>query len=153
LGIIIPALFAFLSEGYVFFAVTGMILISSKARHRLGKEFLGLTDFEYSKIAVAGPMACIIFALILSLVNTLSVAVVWLIKINIALAIANMLPIPLITGSVAFFGSKFFYLFSFVFIIFASILMWYINFFFVIFFALILASLLVTIAYYFGEVK
>jgi hypothetical protein len=152
-GIILPLLIAFLSEGKIFFAVTGMIILTSKPMYRLGKRYVNLTEFETSKVAIAGPLSCIILALVLSLINPGHMFVTWLIKISIAVAIANMLPLPLIAGGVGFFGSKFFYVFSFGFILFAALLVWYVNVIATLLLALIIAIVLVTVAYYFGEVK
>ena len=153
LGVILPLLISFLSEGKVFFAVTGMIVLSSTAAHRLGKQFVNLTEFETSKIAIAGPLACIVFALLLSMVDQTAPLITWLIKINISIAIANMLPLPLIAGGMGFFGSKFFYVFSFVFILVASVIMWYASVLATLLLALIAAIILVAIAYHYGEVN
>ena len=154
LGIILPILVIALSNGSVWFAATGIAVLSSARTARVGRQFVNLREFDCAKIALAGPLISIIIALMLSLVQQPDVAIFsLLIKMNIAIAVSNMLPFPLLAGGQAFFGSFFLYVFTAAFIGLVSVLMLAIPTFATLVFASALALIGVTIVFYFLEVK
>jgi hypothetical protein len=151
LGIILPLLIAFLSEGKAFFVVTGMAVVAAKAAHRLGRHFVHATEMETAKITAAGPLACGTVMLILKSVGSAEVFVQNGIVISMTMAVANMLPLPKIAGGTIFFASKFFYVFSLVFILVAAIVAWFISAQLAVIIALVTAILVVIFTYYYME--
>ncbi len=118
LGIILPLLFAFASRGKIPFAITGTFIIAVNTLYRVGRKYIRLTELEEAKIALAGPIASILFAIFLKFLSIIfSINLDVAIKINLVLAIFNMLPIPNIDGGRIFFGSKGMYIFNLVFIL------------------------------------
>ena len=153
LGIILPLVIAFLSDGKAFFAVTGMAVIAAKAAHRLGRPFAHVTEIETAKIIAAGPLACASVMLILKSMGSAEVLMQNGIVISMALAIANMIPLPKIAGGTIFFASKFFYVFSLVFILIAAIVAWFISAQLAVILALVIAISVVICVYYYMEMK
>ena len=123
LGIFIPIIIAVLSNGQIYFAGIAFTLITINAAYRIGKKYRGLTDYETAKIGVAGPLALILFAIILKFFSFSFPQLSQLILISSWLAITNMLPIPGLDGSQIYFSSRPLFIFSFIFILAAIFLL------------------------------
>ncbi len=118
MGIILPLIFAFISRGKVFFAAVGSFTIITKTTHRVGRKYTRLTELEEGKIALAGPLASIAFAIVLKFLSSiLSVDLSVAITINLSIAAFNMIPLPKLDGGRIFFGNKGMYLFNLIFIL------------------------------------
>lgn len=153
LGIILPIIIAFLSEGKTFFAATGITAVTAKAAHRLGRPFISVTDMETAKSVAAGPIAVMILALALSLISNPTELIKNSIVISVAIAISNILPLPKIAGGTVFFASKFFYIFALVFVGVSALIVWFVNAIIAGVLALVLAIITVTFVYYYMETK
>lgn len=149
LWLIVPILVAFFSNGQLPFAAVGITSISITAAHRLGKKYLHASEIESAKIALVGPITNLLFALIIKTLFGFSGIAGDLVTINIALAISNMLPIPRLDGSKVFFGSILLYIFSTVFILGSSFLIFFLTFFPTLILSLIFALTLLILYYYF----
>ncbi len=116
LGIIVPLFFTLVSNGRLFFPAVEEFELSKEKTHRLGRKYIHLTDYEEAKIAVAGPLANILLAVIFKIINPSGIFNDF-IFINYMIAIFHMIPFPHLDGIKIFFGSKPLYIFSLVFII------------------------------------
>lgn len=121
LGIVIALAVMLLSNGKAFFSAVSSYGLVIKKTHRLGRQFIEVTDFEEAKIAVAGPIACILLVVVLKMFNG-SGAFDEMILINSWMAFWDMIPLPGLDGAKVFYGSKPLYVFSFLFIIGIAIL-------------------------------
>lgn len=121
IGIILPLLISFLSDGQIFFAAAFTTSIIVHKGLRLGKQYRNLTDYESAKIALFGPIANILLATILAIFNL--AALQELIFVNSMMATFTMLPLPGLVGSTVFFGSKPLYVFGYVFILVLALLL------------------------------
>jgi Zn-dependent protease len=111
IGPILAILITILSNGKFYFAAIDQFNLIEKKGRRLGTNYPHTTEFESAKIAVVGPLANMVFALILSLINGSGIFS-QLIFVNWVYAIYSMLPIPNLDGSKIFFGSWRLYIFS-----------------------------------------
>lgn len=124
LGIILPLLFVFISRGKIPFAITGTFIITINTLYRVGRKYVRLTELEEAKIALAGPIASILFAIFLKFLSIIfSINLNTAITITLFIAIFNMLPIPNIDGGRIFFGNKGMYIFNLAFIIICALLL------------------------------
>ncbi len=126
IGVVIAILVTLLSNGKLFFTAVSSYGLMIKKNMRMGKQFIEVTDFEEAKIALAGPMANISFAIILSIFNAGGIFST-LIFINAIMAVYDMLPFPDLDGSKVFWGSKPLFVFSFLFILSSAILLQYLS--------------------------
>lgn len=92
---------------------------------RVGKQYRRITDYESAKIAVFGPLANILLAALLALINVSFLS--GLIFVNSMMAIFTMLPLPGLAGCTVFFGSKPLYIFSYAFILILALLLNFIT--------------------------
>lgn len=124
-GLLIGLVFAFVSRGRIWVLLPGGILIHHLAGHRLGHFRYGLNYFQHGMVAVAGTVALISLAALFKIVNTFvySSLLDKLIVFCIVFAIYDILPIPPLTGSRLFFGSRMVYAFMFSTIVVAGILL------------------------------
>lgn len=113
LGIILPLIVAIFTEGKMWFAAVGMMLTSTKSEHRMGRKWIHAPEYEEARTAFAGPMATMIFMILLGLFFENTGTDVWktLIFINMILLLSNMLPFPHLAGGRMLYTS--FYLFIF----------------------------------------
>lgn len=116
IGMFLALLVMLLSNGRAFFSAVSSYGLVIKKTHRIGKRFIEVTDFEEAKIALAGPMANILLAIIFMLFNSAG-NFDTIIMINSWMAFWDMFPLPGLDGSKVFWGSKPLYIFSFLFII------------------------------------
>lgn len=119
-GLMIGLAFSLVSRGNLLILVPGGIIISQLAYQKIGKFPYFTSNFDMGMIALAGPLANILFATALKTIE------VWfgvpltevplldmLFKINWYFAVWNLLPIPSLAGSKVFFGSRLLYIFLF----------------------------------------
>jgi len=143
LGIILPLLFAFISLGKIPFAIAGTFKIIVNKIHRVGRRYSRLTELEEGKIALAGPITNVLLAIFLKFISiTFLINLNTAIKINLFIALFNMLPIPNVDGGRIFFGNKGMYIFNLVFILVCLILLQTVGIFLTIVLALTFAALI-----------
>ena len=97
-----------------FFLIPGIFTMDISEVHRLGYFRYGLSMKQYGWISVTGCLANIFLAIIFKLLlglNPGSAILMSGLRINIAMAIINMLPLPPLNGVKLFFGSRLFYFF------------------------------------------
>lgn len=122
-GLLIGLALIFVTRGNIFFLAGIGVMYHHLAVHRLGFFRYGLNYWDQAKCAFAGPLANILLAAIIKIIATGSVAIpIGLvssdlaekaIKFNLWYAIFNMLPIPPLSGTVAFYASRTWYVFIF----------------------------------------
>lgn len=124
-GLLIGLLFAFVSKGNIWLFLPGGIMIHHLAGHRLGYFRYDLSYFAHGMIAISGTIALITFAALLKILNTFfaSSLLEKAILFMIIFAIYDVLPIPPLSGSRLFFGSRMVYAFLFSTIIISGILL------------------------------
>ncbi len=124
-GLLIGLLFAFVSRGVIWVLLPGGIMLHHLAGHRLGFFRYGLSYYVHGLIASAGPISLICLGAIFKIINNYisNPLISKLILFSIILAIYDILPIPPMTGSRLFFGSRMVYSFVFCTIIPAGILL------------------------------
>jgi len=125
IGLLIGILFAFVSRGRIWVLLPGSILIHHLAGHRLGYFRYELGYFAQGMISVAGTIALITLAALFKIVNAFLANSLLdkIILVCVVMAIYDILPIPPMTGSKLFFGSRLTYAFMFSAIIVAGILL------------------------------
>jgi Zn-dependent protease len=113
LGLVIGLVVAFVSNGYLLFIAAGTLVITHLEVHRLGKGYYATNMKHLGWIAMSGPIANMLFAVVLKSIYlaTSSPLVHKAMLINIWIALFDMLPIPPFNGSRTFFGSRFIYVF------------------------------------------
>ncbi len=124
-GLLIGLLFAFVSRGKIWILLPGGILIHHLAGHRLGHFRYELNYFQHGMISVAGTVALITMAAFFKIVNANinNSLLNKLIVFCVIFAIYDILPIPPLTGSRLFYGSRMVYAFMFCTIVVAGILL------------------------------
>ncbi len=145
LGIILPLLISFLSSGGLYFVGIIASAFTINPLYRLGRLFMKLTEFEEAKIAVSGPMANILLAIIIKMLNLdILNGLVFVCSIT---AVCYILPLPGLEGPKILFGSRFLYIFSSAFILISAFLLNFLSGFWVLFLSLLIA--LVILGHYF----
>ncbi len=124
-GLLLCLMLVFASRGNLFFIATGSIIIHFMPGHRLGYFRYGLNYFAMGVVALMGPLANIVLALILRILQPFvaSNLVHSAILVNIYFAIFSMLPIPPLDGSKILYASRAFYFFTLGIIVGAAILL------------------------------
>lgn len=124
-GLLISLIFAFVSKGRIWLLVPGGIMVHHLAGHRLGHFRYGVNYFQHGMVAVAGTVSLITLAALFKILNTYldSSLVHKIILFCIIFAIYDILPIPPLSGSRLFIGSRMVYAFMFFTIIFAGVLL------------------------------
>ncbi len=115
-GLLIGVVLALFTNGEWTFLVSGGIVAHMMTGARLGKFRYGFSYNDLGKIAAAGPLACVALAIILKGLMVLPGGGLLTKAITVCLlfAIFNMLPIPPLAGSMVFFASRSWYVFSYV---------------------------------------
>ncbi len=113
LGLVIGLVIAFVSNGTLPFIAAGVLVITHLPVHRLGKAHHDLSMKHLGWIAMASPIANMLFAV---LIKTINLGLGWpllekLMMINIWIALFDMVPVPPFNGSRTFFGSRYVYVF------------------------------------------
>lgn len=139
LGFIAPLLVTLFSSGGLFFVGIISSMYKVNPLYRLGRFFMKLTEFEEAKIAVSGPMANILLAILIKILNLGLNELIFVCSIT---AICYMLPFPGLDGAKVFFGSRLLYLFSVVFILLSAFLLNFLNGFLVLILSLLIALII-----------
>jgi len=153
IGIYLPLFLTILSRGFIPFAATTQSNITTKSSHRLGREYLKLTDFELSRISIAGPFTLAILAIIIRLFSNIIPLSDKFIFVSLAIAISNMLPLPNLNGIKAYFGSRLNYVFFLSLIVLIAIMIKFIAGILTFIFALVLTLIIFIIFYKYREVE
>jgi len=112
-GILGGLILAFMSYGKIIFLAYGSFQMHMSAKHRLGyfRHYLGY--FDNGKIAVVGPLANLLAAVIFKSMTFLPAPLLdKLVFINVLFAITNMLPIPPLDGAHVMYASRTLYPFT-----------------------------------------
>ena len=109
LGLIIPLLFSFFSNGILKVLTIGNTKIKEIPERRIHKKFKHMTEFDSSIIAATGPITNLLIALVLISINAEGFSK--MIEVNYLLALFHLLPLPGIDGFKIFTGSRPLYLF------------------------------------------
>ena len=113
LGLIIGLVLVFFSNGSLTFIVPGGIVVTHLAVHRIGKFRYGPNYNNIGWIAMTGPIACILMAIIFKLLSYITPnSLLFISAMNIAIlfAVIGLLPIPPLNGHQLFFGSRYIYI-------------------------------------------
>ena len=114
LGLLFTLLLVFVSNGRLWFIIPGSIIIHYMPGHRLGWVRYGLNFFGVGVVALSGPIANIIMAMIFrTLFEIFKVQVLYTAFIfNLVWALWTILPIPPADGVKMYFGSRMVYMFG-----------------------------------------
>jgi len=115
-GLLIGLVLAFVSRGKLWFLAPGGVIVYHMAGHRICSFRYGLNYWPLGLSAIMGPLACAMLAIIFKILGAAlpaNILILKAMKINIWLAIVNLLPIPPLDGSNMFFASRMFYIFTF----------------------------------------
>ena len=127
IGILIATLLMLLSNGRLFFpAILGFALVISHTK-RLGKgKFLGATELEEGKIALAGPLALLLLVVLFQILNGRQIFDEFIFVYSM-MAVFQMLPLPGLDGFKVLIGSPLLYIFSALFILLAALLLHFLG--------------------------
>ena len=106
-GILGGLILAFMSYGKILFLAYGSFFLDIREKHRLGyfRHYLGY--FDNGKVAVVGPLANLVTAMIFKGLVFLPEALVSkIVLVNVLFAITNMLPIPPLDGAHVMYSTK-----------------------------------------------
>ena len=154
LGIILPLIVAIFTEGKIWFAAVGMMITSAMHEHRIGRKWIHVPDYEEARIAFAGPIATMIFMIVLGLIFENVGLEIWkkLIMVNTALLISSMVPFPQLSGGRMLFTSLYFFVFTLTLAVMIGLLVLFVPTIPALISALILAVLATAIVYFKREV-
>jgi hypothetical protein len=118
-GLIIALIILLISGGKIYWVYAGFgIFIHHMAAHRLGKFRYGLNVKALGWIAIAGPIACVLFG---GLIKNIQLYLTWIpinagiadkiFSFNMIFAAISLLPIPPLAGSRLLFFSRLWYAF------------------------------------------
>ena len=113
-GLLLGLIFVFLTNGKFWLILPGGFIVYHLGGHRLGWFRYGINWWALGLIAVMGPLATMILAVIFKAISGFFVNV-WIQKMitfNIVYAMYSLLPIPPLDGSKTFYGSRMLYIFS-----------------------------------------
>ncbi|MBS3172241.1 hypothetical protein J4438_01505 [Candidatus Woesearchaeota archaeon] len=144
MGVIIPLLFAFLTNGILKFATVGSSEISQRKGRNVGREYKHISEYEEALIFLVGPLTCLLMALIFKQFPGFDK----LVEISYTLAIFSMIPFSGLDGSKIFFGSLPLYICSGTFILISVALMQILSPVLTLILSAIVAILLLTIFLY-----
>ncbi|MBU0535727.1 MAG: hypothetical protein KKE20_02090 [Nanoarchaeota archaeon] len=119
-GLIIGLILVFVSRGKLWFLAPGGVIVYHMAGHRICSFRYGLNYWPLGMSAIMGPIACALLAIFFKILLTIFPANVLLdkaMRINVWIAITNMIPIPPLDGSNMFFASRMVYIFIFGFVL------------------------------------
>ena len=121
-GFIFPLIITFISNGLFYFPAISTYEVKEEKHLRLGRKFPRLSEWELAQIAVSGPLASILLAVIFKIFD-FSLTQVSPVTINIWIAVLNILPLPLFDGYKVFIYSRLLFTITLIFIIILSFLL------------------------------
>jgi len=125
-GLLIGLIFVFLTNGKFWLILPGGFIVHHLGGHRLGFFRYGINWWAVGLIAVMGPFAGILLAILFKGISGIVVnsLIQKLIIFNIVYALYSLLPIPPLDGSRIFYGSRMFYVFSAAVLLILNISVW-----------------------------
>lgn len=117
-GVVLPVLFSIFSRGLINVATIAHTKLEEISPQRAGKKYTHLTDFEVARIHLAGPMACLLLAIVLSPLDSFNN----LVEMSKLIAIYSFIPLGNLDGTKILFGSIPLYLFGLIFTILSILL-------------------------------
>jgi len=152
-GIFGAVIIAILSKGYIWLVlpIFGGIELHMMPRHRLGHFRYGINQVCIGLVAFMGPLASLLLAYFLKIVNSmLGLPIIdKIILVNLLLAVYTMLPIPpFANGARIFFWSRLTYFFLLGVVIAAALLIWISNNIFFILVGSVLVGAIIWFIYY-----
>ncbi|MBI5872126.1 hypothetical protein HZB88_03500 [archaeon] len=148
LGIVLSLIITFFSNGALFFIPVSVYRLVIEKASRIGKRFYQITEYEEARIAMMGPLANILLALILKILNFNGIfddAIL----INGLYGLYNMIPLAALDGSKILYGSRLLYVFGAAFILLAFVLLLIANALTALIASLIFAVIAAAVYYYF----
>ncbi len=124
IGPILLLIVSFFSLGKLFFIAIGCTNVIERLHLRAEKRWMRLQGYERAQIAVAGPFATLLLALLLKSINPNLTDAIF---INQMFSIFNMIPLGKLDGAKILLGSIPFYFFSLVLIILTILLMFFLS--------------------------
>jgi hypothetical protein len=114
MGILVGLAFSFVSLGRFWFLLPGGVVVHHLAGHRLGFFRYGLDYFKIGIISFSGTLAALFLGFVFKVVYFYvpTELVGKLVKFCVVYAIFDILPIPPLTGSKLFYGSRLAYAFG-----------------------------------------
>ena len=125
IGLLIALIFAFASNGSIWFIIPGGILFHHLAGHRLGWFRYDVNYFAVGILSLWGVVASIGLAIFFKIVENFIATplITKAIAFNLAYAVYSILPIPPADGNRIFFGSRMLYAFSLVSVVSVAVLL------------------------------
>lgn len=150
IGLFLGVVLAFITNGKFWLLIPGGFMLRHLVGHRLGWFRYDINIWGTGLIALAGPLATLLFLLSLKIIGIYiaSDIIYKLIAFNVVLNVFSMLPIPPLAGSKIFFASRMLYAFAFPLVLLATILLYAdVHILFAIFGSLVIAFLLWVLYY------
>jgi len=126
LGGVLAVIVSFLSNGRLYFTPVEAIDIKCDEHKRVGRWRIKVLERECARIALAGPTANILLALVLQSFNQSGMfdQLIW---ISCLYGLYHMIPVSELDGSKIFFGSQYLYVFGLAFLLSAFLLVMLIS--------------------------
>ncbi len=123
IGILLAIITTIFTNGRFYFTAIGSNNVIVDEKKRLGRRYKLLTEYEEALILLSGPVANILFVLVLTTISRFSsIDLSNFIIINLILASWYMLPLPGLDGARIFFCSRNVYFFGLSFLVVAYLL-------------------------------
>jgi hypothetical protein len=124
-GLLFGVIIAFITNGLFWLILPGGFIVHHMAGHRLGWFRYGINYWAVGLIAVMGPLASVLLAVVFKAISGIvfNSLIQKVIIFNLAYAVYSMIPIPPLDGSRTFYGSRMLYAFSISGIVAAAILL------------------------------
>jgi len=126
LGVIISIIVTLVTNGKLFWLGISHYDLLIKRSKRLGRKFVNVTGYDEAKIALAGPMVCVVLMVIFKLLNVYGMFD-RMIMVNTWIAAFNMIPFFQFDGGKVWNGSRVLWVFSVVFIASIAILIHFLS--------------------------
>ncbi len=125
-GLLFSVILVFITNGKFWLLVPGGFLVHHLAGHRLGWFRYGVNYWAMALIALAGPLATILFIISLKVFGVFMPSAILqkFIIFNVIYTVYCMLPIPPLDGSKIFFGGRMLYAFGLPGVIAAALLLY-----------------------------
>jgi len=128
-GLIAGVVITFATSGHFVLAFLGTVMVYHLEGQRLGSFRYGLNYRDLGIISLMGPLSMIILAVIFKAISLVSLSplVDKAVIVCMLIACVNMLPLPWIDGGNVFFASRMLWVFSFIGIVAAAALLYFLH--------------------------